>query len=805
VPNPYPAQSNMSAGELSPKLDMRSDFNKYNNGLSKMENVFSLVVGGAQGRGGTRLAHRVKHHTRLTRMIPFTFNTIQAYEIEFGHLYARFYRNGGIITEDPQTVLGAANNGSGLIRVEVFNHGYDTSDTVIISGVLGTVEANGEWIITVVDGDHFDLQGSSFVNAYTSGGAVVLIVEITHPYTEDELFTIKYQQSADFLYLAHPSHVQAKITRFSHIDWRFTEVELLDGPYMKENKTTTTLMSAAATGDNILITASAALGINDDQGFLTTDVNRLLRLNHGGSWGYAKIITVTDTTHVRVDIVNPFISFVKDIEDVVAGGAGRVSIKIVNHPFKTGQVVTVEDVTGTVEANGEWTIQSVATDTFELTGSTFVNTYTGGGTVGLNATGATASWRLGMWSETTGYPRCLGFFEQRLGWAGSRSFPQHVGLSRTGDFEDHAPTDQDGTISAEHAIVYEIASEQVNVVLWLIASRQLLIGTTGGEWSMFGSQDEALSAKAVNTRQHTAHGVADIAPVKIENTAMFVQKALTKVRGLAFSFDADGYQADDMTLLADHILESGAVELAYQQEPFNAMWIVRNDGVMATMVFNKKQEVISWARHITEGDFESVSVIPGPNGRDQVWCVVRRVIDGDIKRYVEYIDDSINTDSSLSYSGPATQVLTGLGHLEDKVVAIVGNGAVYPPETVVGGAITLDGPEVTEATVGLGYLPFLKTLSPEVPMPGGGTSHGKPRRWYEVFVRLFQTMGLNIDGEEVPFRTPQDDMDTPLPLFTGDKSVTHSGWDQEGKLEIYQPHPLPFTVLGIFGRLDVGE
>ena len=76
----------------------------------------------------------------------------------------------------PLTVTGAANNGSGLIRLAL-SPGYNGPPALVTGGFLnvsavgGTTEANGTWLITLVgDGVHVDLQNSVFVNAYTSSG-----------------------------------------------------------------------------------------------------------------------------------------------------------------------------------------------------------------------------------------------------------------------------------------------------------------------------------------------------------------------------------------------------------------------------------------------------------------------------------------------------------------------------------------------------------------------------------------------------------------------------------------------------------
>jgi hypothetical protein len=69
-----------------------------------------------------------------------------------------------------KTITGAANNGSGLIRITATGHTFATGDKIAVYGVGGTTEANGAWTITVITANTFDLQGSTFSNAYTSGG-----------------------------------------------------------------------------------------------------------------------------------------------------------------------------------------------------------------------------------------------------------------------------------------------------------------------------------------------------------------------------------------------------------------------------------------------------------------------------------------------------------------------------------------------------------------------------------------------------------------------------------------------------------
>lgn len=77
------------------------------------------------------------------------------------------------LAPNAMAVLGAANNGAGLVRIQVASTAaLSTGQYVSIQSVVGTAEANANRFITVIDATHFDQIGSTFVNAYVSGGIV---------------------------------------------------------------------------------------------------------------------------------------------------------------------------------------------------------------------------------------------------------------------------------------------------------------------------------------------------------------------------------------------------------------------------------------------------------------------------------------------------------------------------------------------------------------------------------------------------------------------------------------------------------
>ena len=86
---------------------------------------------------------------------------------------------------------------------------------------------------------------------------------------------------------------------------------------------------------------------------------------------------------------------------------------------------------------------------------------------------------MGAFSDTTGHPSCVSFFEQRLVFAGTTDEPQTLYFSKSGDYENFTS----GTDAAD-AMVYTIASNQVNAIRYLKSQRTLIIGTTGGEYTV---------------------------------------------------------------------------------------------------------------------------------------------------------------------------------------------------------------------------------------------------------------------------------------------------------------------------------
>ena len=847
--------TNFTAGELSPRLDGRTDLTKYAAGCSNLENLVIYPHGAAARRPGTTHVAEVTDSSKKTRLIPFEFSTTQTYILEFSNLKIRFFKDNGAILEGDKTITGITQANPAVVTSS--SHGYSNGDEIKITSVVGMTEVNNKrFLVAGVTTNTFELQdkdsvdiNSSGYTAYSSAGTANKVYTITSPYLEAELFDIKFAQSADVMYITHPNHEVEKLSRTGHTSWTLADVDFTNGPFIDVNTTATTLTPASSgVGTGVNITASATTGINDDQGWLATDVGRQIHFNGG----YAKITARTNSTVVVATITTAFTN-----------------------------------------------------------------------------TDAITAWYLGAFSDTTGHPSCVTFFEQRLVFAATLSNPQTVYFSKSGDYEN-MDANIGGTVADDDAIIYTIASNQVNAIRFMSATRTLIIGTAGGEFAVSGGGDDSsVTPTNILIKKQTNNGGANVDAVAVGNATLFLQRAKRKIRELAYNFDVDGYSSPDLTILAEHVTSGGITQMAFQGEPLSILWCVRGDGELAALTYQREQEVVAWHRHIFGGRFgaatitvsdyaniatgsrllltksdgttvtftsttgtagtdefktetnnnttadniytainahadftvanpaaavvtvtetspsstgfltiksvddttrltttdqgkavcESVAVIPTDDSEYQVWVIVKRTVNGSTRRYVEYLnifdfDETDNTsfnflDSALSYSGTAATTFTGLDHLEGQTVAILADGATHPDKPVSSGSVVLDR-SATNVKMGLAYHSILKTMRIDAGSQDG-TSQGKTKRIYEITARLYQSVGVEIgpdlsNMERIPFRTSANPMDEGIPVFTGDKEVEFRGnYDTDGYILVRQTQPLPFTILSLYPRLQTND
>jgi hypothetical protein len=865
--------TNFRAGELSPRLEGRIDLQKYNEGAQTLTNMLVFPQGGTTRRPGTKFAGRSKDGGKV-RLINFEYSDEQAYVLEFGANYIRFFKDGGILTE--ATVAISAITQANPAVVTATSHGLSNGDRVFITSVGGMTEVNNlEFTVANATANTFELSGvdSSAYTAYTSGGTVGKIVEVTTTYSVTDIFEINHAQSADVLYLAHKDHPPAKLTRTTATSFTLADIEFIDGPYLDENITDTTMqLSASAPGTGVTMTSTSDYFVADHVGALFR-FRKPVEINHE-AWAagetYAnddlvyyndnvyKNVTGSSTTtgntppvhlegtesyhdsttgftkwefqhngsgYVKVTgVTSGYIATVEVIERVSDNHVADLTATITNitkanpavvtassHGFTNGQKIIIRNVVGMTEVNNlVFTVAGATTNTFQLSGinSTGYTTYVSGGSAGLSA--GVKTWSEGAFSEKNGYPRAVGFYEQRLYFAGTPEQPQSIFGSVTADFENHKPGTED-----DAAVNITIASDQVNVIKHLLPARFLQVLTTSSEFTLSGGTGTTpVTPTNVNVLRETTFGSSDVRPLRAGNSTILIQKGQEKVKEITFDLDTDGLLGVDLSILADHLPRGGLTDMVWQQEPELVLWFVHTDGGLIGLTYDRANGAIGWHDHDLGGSgiVESVTSIPS-GAEDQVYVSVKRTIDGGTVRHIEYLTtidfgddvaDAFYVDSGLTYDGGATTTISGLNHLEGETVTILADGAAHADKTVSGGRITLDR-SASKVHVGYGYTSIVETLRLEAGADDG-ISQGKIKRIHGVTARFYNSVGAEIGPDvnnldRLPFRDSSMPMDEAVPLYNGDKEIFFpSGYDNDARVVIQQTQPLPMTILAIMRR-----
>jgi hypothetical protein len=268
--------------------------------------------------------------------------------------------------------------------------------------------------------------------------------------------------------------------------------------------------------------------------------------------------------------------------------------------------------------------------------------------------------------------------------------------------------------------------------------------------------------------------------------------------------------------------------MAYQQEPESIVWMIRDDGTLLAMTYVREQEICAWTPQETQGKFESICSIPG-DGFNEIWAIVARGPDRFVERMVKrliytevedaeplfggvttrrpYIENQFFVDCGLTYDSEATDVISGLDHLNDREVAILADGVEQPRQTVVDGAITLEQP-ASVVQVGLAYTAKFKTLNPDLPLRDG-TMQGRKNKISEATLRLQNSLGGFIGPDEDTLHAlvyeDQDPLAEVQELFTGEtKQVIDGDFGLDVGVYLEQSSPFPITILAVLPTVVVG-
>jgi len=905
-------QTAFNTGELSPALYGRVDLAKYKSGCKTLENFIPLPHGPAERRAGTEYINEV---FGCDRSINGTFAGTSGWTAGTGWTVASnatatngtasyLYTANCTCTEAREYVVVYTTSGVTDGNVTAYLGGTSltkraTNGTFTERGVFGSTNTRIGWykdanFAGVVDdfsvrevnpkavliGFEFSVVQAyvlefteNQIRFYRNGGIILndddSIYTLTTTYDEDDLADLHTTQSADILYIAHPSYAPSKLMRYGHNEWELETIDFLGSPFRN--------ITGATQTDPVKVYCPNH-GLVDEDEITIWDVGGMTAINTyhivtGCTDGSFQLRGVDGTGGAYSAYTSGGQMWKSQYTITGATKADPVVITLTDHGFANGDRIQTAGVGGMTEINFKnFTVANRTEDTFELQdiNGTGYTAYTSGGRAG--------AWTE-LFEEADHYPSSVEFFEERLIWAATNEKPQTIFGSQVGDYENLL----DG-VNDDEAFVYTIASRGVNSIQWIVPTDRLVIGTKGGEWIMTSSgTDEPITPSNVSIKRQSAWGSDGFQALLVNDAVLFVQRGGTKLREFVYSFEKDGYLAPDLTMLAEHITEGGMVDMAYQQEPNPVLWVVRADGVMLTMAYDRSQNVVGWSRQISDGDFKRVAVITGSTD-DEVWTTVERTIDSMPRLYIERLGDYY-VDSYITWSGGGTTDITGitqaaetvvtasghscsdddyvrivsvggmtdlndviyivsdsnttafkitdgdgcytdttaydaytsggtvevvaktfsgLDHLVGEDVALLGDECVVTDEEVsASGVIVLDD-YVGTLIAGLEYQSTLETLNLESEIPGE-TQYGRIRRIHELLIRFKDSQACwveNADGdwESIPFRDDADPMDEPIPAFTGDKRISMYpgafGTEVTVKLMVNEPYPL--TIVALF-------
>lgn len=766
MPKAAPQQVSFDAGELSPLLGARVDLSKYPNGCKVMENFIATVQGPAIRRGGKRFVAPIKDSAKQAWLLPFIVSDGIAYMLEFGDHYIRFFVNRGQLVSD----------------------------------------------------------GSP--------------VEIATPYsladltTEDGTFAIRSTQSADTMYLFHGTYPTQKLLRTTATTFSLQPVTFVGGPFAAVNTNANIVVQASAETGAVALTASGG------DVFTQADVGQLFYLEQRDNsdvnpWAVHGRVAVGDLRRVgartyECTLVGTVAPQVTGTETPTHTEGSRADGDFIDLPD--------DGAIGSIGAMWAYRHSGYATvridnviDSQHASGVVTTNDPTD--VIGIPrqiVTSGTYKWAHALFNVTDGFPQMGTFWRNRLCLMRDR----WLAMSVSADFETFKTKDADEQTD-DSAIVQQLNARQLNKLAWMVESDSLLVGMTGDEWVIGpANASQPVSATNLNAARRTSYGSKRIQPVQVGGTIMFVQKAGRKLRDFKYDLSSDNYVSTDVTKIADHVTRgragtnTGIMSLCFQQEPHSVVWAARADGQLIGCTYDEeagRSDVYGWHRHPDANGFvECVASMPAPDGAsDDLWVIVRRHVNGQTVRYVEYLNPALQddepqssafyVDAGITYNGASTTTVTGLGHLEGLAVAVLTDGAVHPSRTVTAGAITLDWP-ASVVHIGVPTKCRIQTMQLNAGA-ANGTAQGKTKRVANIVTRFSRSQGgavgpsfADSDLEPLNFRRPSNAMDNAAPLFDGDMESNWRG-DYEGQSWVcYQnDQPLPVTLLGFFPILDTQD
>ena len=819
----HPIQATFSRGELAPALHGRVDIDHYRMGLARCENFYVLKQGGLRRRSGTVFVAEVKNSNDACRLFPFAFDETQAYAVEHGDRYCRFF------ALDGQVRVGGSpyeiSSPFALADIGDIEHTQSADVLYMVHGAYKprrlTRYAETQWTIS-----DFEPKNGPFLSENTTATTLTPAEtgHITPAMTSDVTPSGTASSTAGQYAYVMFNRQKAETVKLSGasdgvIQYRFGNGarKIADAYWLTASKNT------AQNGD--YIAQWEFQGSNDGTNWVTLD-------SRDGETGWSG----SETRYF--DFENNVAYEYYRLKFSGGGGADGINsgmAELAIHQKAGDQAPFDLTASSTAGINNDAGFQ--ATDVgrqirlfggdgiyrwaqiSEVTSTTVVKIRLHGHA--LPDTSPIVVWAMGAWSQESGWPHTVGFYQDRLAFGRNRTMPRTVWLSKSLNFSDFG---ESSVAEASDGMSITMTGGRLNAISFIRESADLVIGTSGSMRTLGpASTSEAFSSTNIQQRQQTTTGAAAVSPVMVGNTIIYGGFHKSALHEFSYSYDANGYLSPELSVLSSHVFKPGLVFTAYQQFPDSIIWCGLEDGVLVATTYDREQKVVGVSRHLIaggeenkQGIVESACVVPVQSG-DRLWMIVRRTIGGVTRRYVEYLEmpfegsdpeSGVFFDCALTVTGQAMTGVVGAEHLEGQTVGVLADGVDIGDVIISAGSFTLpDGLAADKITFGLRYESRAETL--RMPQTGNrdGASIGRRARIVSVTLDLLETgyikAGSAIRQFEYLLRESTEKLGTGRTLFTGTKKISaEDNWSNGGVVSMASDRAYPATIRSVIASVE---
>ena len=570
------------------------------------------------------------------------------------------------------------------------------------------------------------------------------LVTVVTTYTTAELMGVRFTQSADTMILVHENHAPATLVRNgSDVLWTLSDIGFYYVPQFDFDDA-----SSPTPVSEIQVITFAGVGAGSPYKVNLEGID-------------TEQVSFQDNASGASDLQGALLALVNTANTGIA--VARTGANVFTVTFSGASADDWQQMTGRVT---------------DGSGGTLAVTTTQEGTTRAEDT----------WSATRGWPKTVTFHEGRLFFGGSSQRPITFWGSNVNDFFNFDP----GATRADQALDVTLDVDQFDEIRAIFSNRHLQIFTAGSE---FYVDKSPVTPENVTARRQTSYGAAEIQPKVIDGATIYIQRTGRSLREFVFDFAEEAYLSSTASLLSPGVLNSPvdmAVSVGTETEDANYIYVVNGDGTMAVFNTLRSQSVAAWTSWSTEGQVLNITRLV-----DDIYISVKRTINSVTKYYIEKLNSTALMDASTVYSTPATATLTGLDHLDGEECRVTADGALMTRRTPAAGSITIERVAANSAQVGLFFRPTVTTMPIEKDI-GPGFNLNAEKRVVNVMAYLQDTLGIKINGVDIPFRNfGVTVLDQPVTPFTGKKEVYLLGWSKTATVTVTQDEPAPMTLLAL--------